>query len=79
MNYTDNPAMKTLGWAGLGFMSGVVVGVLAGALLAPQPGKQTREQLKGFASDAKDKVGRLAAEAKDTVHAMTARGKRLAG
>jgi gas vesicle protein len=78
----------------LGFLGGVVLGMLVGAVLAlifaPQPGQQTREQLrdtsielKGRATQAvgqaKEQASPLAAQAQDTLGQVRTRAQSLSG
>ncbi|MEI6208257.1 MAG: YtxH domain-containing protein [Desulfuromonadales bacterium] len=46
------------------FVSGAVIGVAAALLLAPMPGRETREKLSGFGENAAGRMKRLAREAK---------------
>ena len=45
---------------GLSFLTGCLVGGVAGVLYAPQSGNRTRRQLSNFAEDMKEKAGELA-------------------
>lgn len=45
------------------FLSGAALGVIAALLLAPQSGRKTREQLKGYARKAEDTLREVATEA----------------
>ena len=77
MNNNMDTGIKVLAFGGLGFMVGVVVGAMAGVLLAPQSGEETRRQLKDLAGDAKDKMSGLASEAKETVQDLAEKSKQL--
>lgn len=46
--------------AGLAFLGGVLVGAAAALLLAPQTGRKSREQLKGYARRAEENLQDLA-------------------
>jgi gas vesicle protein len=46
--------------AGLAFLSGVLVGAAAALLLAPQTGRKSREQLRGYARRAEENLQDLA-------------------
>ena len=48
-----------------GALIGVAAGAALGTLLAPQSGKQTREDIKKFAEDAADKVKAAAGTIRD--------------
>ena len=47
----------------LAFLSGAAVGAIAALLLAPQSGRESREQLRGYARRAEDNLRELANEA----------------
>jgi gas vesicle protein len=49
--------MKNSGKVFLGFLSGAAAGVLAGILMAPDKGKNTRQNVANKASQFKDDVG----------------------
>ena len=48
----------------LAALAGAAAGVIAGILAAPASGEETRENLKGKFSDAKDQLGELANQVK---------------
>ena len=45
--------------------AGAILGALAGILLAPKAGKETREDLQEFVEDAKQKLSKRLKEARD--------------
>jgi gas vesicle protein len=51
------------GTALLAFLSGAALGAMAALLLAPQSGRKTREQLRGYARKAEDTLREAASEA----------------
>ena len=51
------------GTAVLAFLGGAAVGVMAALLLAPQSGRKTREQLRGYARKAENTLREAANEA----------------
>ena len=56
MKYEDGDfGCRAGGWF-LSFIVGGVVGAAVALLLAPKSGKETREQIKGMAQDAKEKA-----------------------
>lgn len=63
----------------LGFLSGLVLGAVAGLLLAPHSGERTQGRLSDLAGEAGEHMGRLASDVKETVHDLAEKGKRLAG
>ena len=57
---------------------GLGAGALAGLLLAPKSGKQTRRDLQRGLEDAKDTLGEWADEARDRVRDVADRGVEIA-
>jgi gas vesicle protein len=56
---------------GLAFVTGGVLGAGAALLLAPQSGRQSQEQLRGYARRAEESVHELAVKATEVVdHAL---------
>lgn len=62
---------------GIAFATGLLVGVGAGLLMAPQTGARTRRQLSNFVEDLKEDATQFAEEAKDAVGEVVERGKRF--
>ena len=58
----------------IAFVSGAVIGVGSALLLAPAPGRETREKLTGFGENAAERVKRLAREAKFKITPKTKGG-----
>lgn len=56
------------GRAGLGVLSGIIAGGVAGLLFAPKSGKETRADLKAQAEIGMDKVRDAADKVKDFAH-----------
>jgi len=48
-----------------GVIAGAVLGALAGILLAPKSGKETREDIKHFVQDSKQKIAKKVKEVSD--------------
>jgi gas vesicle protein len=59
----------------LAFLAGAIVGVVAGVLLAPKSGEETRRQLKGYARKAEEEVIEAAKEVRAAVDDTIERGK----
>ncbi len=59
----------------LAFLGGAVAGVVAGILLAPKSGKETRRDLKGYARRAEEEVLEKAKEAREALDEVIERGK----
>lgn len=55
----------------IAFVSGAVIGAAAALLLAPAPGRETRDKLSGLGETAADRVKRVAREAKFRVSPKT--------
>ncbi len=59
----------------LAFLGGTVAGVVAGLLLAPKPGEETRRDLKGYARKAEEEVLERAKEARAALDETIERGR----
>ena len=59
----------------LAFLGGAIAGAVAGILLAPKSGEETRRALKGYARKAEDEVIEKAKEARAALDEMIERGK----
>ena len=72
----DNQETKCSGQAvALAFLGGAVAGVVAGLLLAPKSGEETRRALKGYAKRAEEEVLERAKEARAALDETIERGK----
>jgi gas vesicle protein len=60
-----------LGW----FLAGLGIGALVGVLYAPKSGKETREDLKASAFDARDRAAKLYSDTTDQVTDYVRQGK----
>lgn len=58
----------------IAFVSGAVIGAASALLLAPAPGRETREKLTGLGENAAERVKRLAQEAKFKITPKTKGG-----
>ena len=63
------------GTALLAFISGAALGAIAALLLAPQSGRKTREQLKGYARKAEHTLREAASEAGQRFEEAVTEGK----
>ena len=61
----------------ISFFAGVIVGVSAGLLWAPQSGERTRRKIHDIASDVQEDAEHFVKDAKDKVSDWVDRGKRL--
>ena len=59
----------------LAFFGGAVAGLVAGLLLAPKSGEETRQALKGYAKRAEEEVLEKAKEARAALDETIERGK----
>ena len=72
----DNQETKCSGQAVvLAFLGGAVAGMVAGLLLAPKSGEETRLALKGYARRAEEEVLEKAKEARAALDETIERGK----
>ena len=61
----------------LAFLGGAVVGAVAGMLLAPKSGKETRQDIKDFARRTEEEVLEKAREARAALDELLGRGQHL--
>jgi gas vesicle protein len=59
----------------LAFLSGAALGAVAALLLAPQAGRESREQLRGYARRAEDNLRDLAGRAGEAFEEVVDEGK----
>jgi len=59
----------------LAFLSGAALGAVAALLLAPQTGRESREQLRGYARRAEDNLRELAGQAGEALEGVVDQGK----
>lgn len=71
---TDNRGCS-LGVVGLAFVTGGLLGAAAALLLAPQSGRQSQEQLRGYARRAEKSVHELADKATGVVDQALDKGR----
>ena len=70
MSDSDNN-VSGLGW----FLAGLGIGALAGVLYAPKAGKETREDLRASALDAKEKAAKLTQQGRERAAEYAEQGK----
>ncbi|MGQ0666977.1 MAG: YtxH domain-containing protein [Nitrospiraceae bacterium] len=63
----------------LAFLGGAIVGAVAGMLLAPKSGEDTRRELKGYARKVEEDVIETAKEVRAAVDETIEGGKRYVG
>jgi gas vesicle protein len=72
----DDQDTKCTGQAvALAFLGGAIAGVVAGVLLAPKSGEETRRALKGYAGRAEEEVIEKAKEARAALDETIERSK----
>lgn len=59
----------------LAFLSGAALGAVAALLLAPKPGRESREQLRGYARKAEENLRELAGRAEERFEEVVDQGK----
>jgi gas vesicle protein len=67
----------SLGAVGLAFLGGGLMGAAMALLLAPQSGRESREQLRGYARRAEENVHELADKAAQVLDQAVGRGREL--
>ena len=61
----------------LAFLGGAIGGMIAGILLAPRSGEETRRELRGYATKTEEEVIERAKEARAALDEVIERGKRF--
>ena len=59
----------------LAFLGGAIAGAVAGILLAPKSGEETRRELRGYAKKTEEELIEKAKEAREALDEMIERGK----
>jgi len=59
----------------LAFLSGAALGAVAALLLAPQSGRESRKQLRGYARRAEDDLRELAGRASEVIEEAVGEGQ----
>ena len=67
----DDNGASGLGW----FLAGLGLGALVGVLYAPKAGKETRDDLKASALEAKERAAVLAQQGRERASEYAAQGK----
>ncbi len=65
------------GSVALAFLSGALLGAVTAVMLAPQPGRDSRERLTGYARRTGEDLRELKDRATDTVEEVVGRGREL--
>ena len=70
----ENDRGCSLGAVGLAFLTGGLAGAAVALLLAPQSGRESREQVRGYARRAEEQVHELAEKATDLMDQAVDKG-----
>ena len=65
------------GSVALAFLSGALLGAVTAVMLAPQPGRDSRERLTGYARRTGEDLREVKDRATDTVEEVVGRGREL--
>ena len=65
------------GSVALAFLSGALLGAVTAVMLAPQPGRESRERLTGYARRTSNDLRDLKDRATDSVEEVVGRGREL--
>jgi gas vesicle protein len=65
------------GSVALAFLSGALLGAVAAVMLAPQPGRESRERVTGYARRTSSDLRDLKDRATDSVEEVVGRGREL--
>ena len=68
---------RALLFGSIAFFAGLVIGLGAGILSAPQSGERTRRQLQNIAKDAQEDAESFMKDTKETVSGWVEKGKKL--
>ncbi|MDT7043775.1 YtxH domain-containing protein [Candidatus Nitronereus thalassa] len=69
---------RTIFLAGISFLTGLILGLGTGILLAPQAGTNTRKRIGEAMEDSSQQLGKWMVDAKERVQDLTEEGKKLA-
>lgn len=72
-----NQSSASAGSVALAFLSGALLGAVTAIMLAPQPGRQSRERMTGYARARGDELLDLKDRATDAVEDVVGRGREL--
>jgi len=72
-----NEGARCTGIGTTAFFAGLVAGIGAGLLLAPQSGARTRRQLESLAKDLQEDTSHMLSDAKTSIGNMIEQGKSL--
>lgn len=72
-----NNMARTIVNSGSTFLTGLLVGVGTGLMLAPYSGARTRRRLRALVEDAGERTGEVLTDASEAFRLMIKRGKRL--
>lgn len=75
---TDQDAKCSPETVVLAFLGGAIGGMIAGILLAPRSGEETRRELKGYARKTEEELIEKAKEARAALDEVIERGKHFA-
>lgn len=70
----ENDRGCSLGTVGLAFLTGGLAGAAVALLLAPQSGRESRQQVRGYARRAEEQVHELAEKATDLMDQAVDKG-----
>ncbi len=74
-----NEGTRCTGISTTAFFAGLVAGIGAGLLLAPQSGARTRRQLESLAKDLQEDTSHMLGNAKTSIGNVIEQGKSLVG
>ena len=72
-----NNSGASAGSVALAFLSGALLGAVAAVMLAPQPGRESRERVTGYARRTGNDLRDLKDRATDSVEEVVGRGREL--
>lgn len=73
----NNHSGASAGSVALAFLSGALLGAVTAIMLAPQPGRESRERVLGYARRTGEDLREFKDRTTDTVEGMVGRGREL--
>jgi hypothetical protein len=76
MRMMTNGRNQIVAAVGFSFLTGCLLGGIAGVLYAPQSGTRTRRKLGSLVDDVQEQAGEMAEDASATIQSVVDRGRR---
>ena len=73
----NNQSGASAGSVALAFLSGALLGAVAALLLAPQPGRESRERIMGYARRTSEDLREFSEKATETLQDVVEKGREI--